>query len=104
MKMELPEIPPDQRTPLVDALLAIIHQLLDRVRQLEETVQQLRDENAILKGQKPRPQIKPSRLETSKPTSRPKGEKRPDSQKCSRRDRPILEPEEVVLLLPDPPP
>ena len=55
----LPAIPPEQRTPLVEALLAIIHAQQDRIGQLEETVQQLRDEIAILKGQKPRPQIAP---------------------------------------------
>jgi hypothetical protein len=64
MQLELPEIPPEQRTPLVDSLLAVIRQLLDRVQQLEETSQQLRDENALLKGQKPRPTIRPSRLES----------------------------------------
>src|SRR5205807_5348202 len=62
MKMELPEVRPEERTPLVESLLAIIRQLLDRVEQLEETVQQVRDENALLKGQKPRPKISPSRL------------------------------------------
>jgi len=56
MKIELPEIRPEERTPLVEALLAIIQFLLDRNQQLEETVLQLRDEIAILKGQKPRPQ------------------------------------------------
>jgi len=35
----------------------------------KETVQQLRDEIAILKGQKPRPQIAPSRLEQPAPRS-----------------------------------
>ena len=59
MKMELPEIRPEERTPLVEALLAIIRALLDRNQQLEELVVQLRDEIAILKGQKPRPKIKP---------------------------------------------
>jgi Transposase IS66 family len=65
--MELPEIRPEERTPVVEALLGIIQQLLDHVGQLEVTVQQLRDENARLKGQKPRPDIKPSVLEASKP-------------------------------------
>jgi hypothetical protein len=64
MKLELPEIPPAERTPLVEALLGIIRQVLDRVHELEVTNQELRDEIAKLKGQKPRPDIKPSVLET----------------------------------------
>jgi hypothetical protein len=82
MKMELPEIRPEERTPLVETLLEIIRQLLDRVGQLEETNQQLRDEIAKLKGQKPRPDIKPSLLEGTQPkTERPEGGKRPGSAK-----------------------
>ncbi len=89
MKMELPEIRPEERTPLVEALLGIIRELLDRNRQLEETVQQLRDEIAVLKGQKPRPNIKPSRLESDTPpsqseTSQKKEGKRPGSEKRSK--------------------
>jgi len=71
MQLELPDIPPEQRTPLVDSLLALIRQLLDRVAQLEEAGQQLRDENALLKGQKPRPTIRPSRLESPPPPPPP---------------------------------
>jgi Transposase IS66 family len=82
MKIELPEILPEERTPLVQGLLGIIRQLLDRVGQLEETVQQLRDEIAHLKGQKPRPDIKPSVLEVTKPKAEEKqGGKRPGSAK-----------------------
>ncbi len=82
MKLELPEIRAEDRTPLVEALLGIIRQLLDRVGQLEETVQRLRDEIAVLKGQKPRPDIKPSVLEATPPqTAGPDGGKRPGSAK-----------------------
>jgi hypothetical protein len=82
MKLELPDIPADERTPLVEALLAIIRVQQDRIQQLEETVQQLRDEIALLKGQKPRPDIKPSILEVPQPkTSGPEGGKRPGSAK-----------------------
>jgi hypothetical protein len=82
MKIELPEIRPEERTPLVEGLLGIIRQLLDRMGQLEETVLQLRDELAILKGQKPRPDIKPSLLEAPKSKTPPNpGGKRPGSAK-----------------------
>ena len=50
MRIELPEIRPEEHTPLVDSLLAVVGQLLDRVRQLEETNQQLRDEVARFEG------------------------------------------------------
>ncbi len=63
MKMELPEIGPDERTPLVETLLGLMRQLMDRVAELERVNQELRDENARLKGQKERPDIKPSILE-----------------------------------------
>lgn len=53
---KIPEIPEAERTPLVVALLEII-----RIQQ--EQIQELRDEIARLKGQKPRPRIKPSKLE-----------------------------------------
>jgi hypothetical protein len=62
MKVELPEIRPEERTPLVEALLAVLRQVLDHVGELEATNQQLRDEIAVLKGQKPRPQLRPSTL------------------------------------------
>jgi Transposase IS66 family len=82
MKMELPDIPAEERSPLVESLLAIIRVQQDRIEQLEEMVQQLRDEIARLKGQKPRPDIKPSRLESTKPkTEGQEGGKRPGSAK-----------------------
>ncbi len=81
MKIEFPEIRPEERTPLVEALLTIMRQLADRVAELEQTNQQLRDEIARLKGQKPRPDIKPSVLESAPKTERKQGDKRPGSAK-----------------------
>jgi hypothetical protein len=69
MKVSLPDLLPEQRTPAVEALLDVVRQLLDRVHELEETNQQLRDEIAILKGQKPRPQIRPGILHLPSPTA-----------------------------------
>src|SRR5260370_105313 len=85
MKLQLPAIPEAERTPLVEALVAIIDAQQQRIQQLEETVQLLRDEIAILKGQKPRPDIKPSQLETPPPKP-PSAEatKRPGSAKRSK--------------------
>ena len=37
MKVELPEIRPAERTPLVETLLGIIRQYMDRVAELAET-------------------------------------------------------------------
>ena len=81
--MELPEIPAQERTPLVEALLGIIRQLLDRVQRLEQINQQLCDEIARLKGQKPRPDIKPSRLETPSKSAREKKSRSSGSAKPS---------------------
>jgi len=53
---KLPDVPEEQRTELVGTLLEVI-----RIQQ--EDIQQLRDEIARLKGQKPKATIKPSKLE-----------------------------------------
>ena len=53
-----PKIPKEQITPLVAELLELIQLQMDEI-------QFLRDEIARLKAQKPRPNIKPSRLENS---------------------------------------
>jgi transposase IS66 family protein len=82
MTLKLPDIPAAERTPLVESLLAIIRVQQDRIQQLEQTVQQCRDEVALLKGQKPRPDIKPSVLEDRPPKTQGKeGGKRPGSAK-----------------------
>jgi hypothetical protein len=99
----LPDIPAEQRTPLVEALLAIVRAQQDRIRALEETVQQLRDEIAILKGQKPRPQIAPSRLEQPAPRlPLAEGQKRPGSQKRPKNAQLTIT-REIAIAFPDRP-
>ncbi len=100
MKLALPEVPPEQRTPLVDSLLALVQQLLDRVEQLEATNQRLQDEIAVLKGQKPRPTIRPSQLEATPPPPRPEGSPRPGSDKRSKNSQLTIT-EDVLVLLED---
>jgi hypothetical protein len=85
MKFQLPAIPDAERTPLVEALLAILDAQQQRLQQFAETVQQLRDEIAILKGEKPRPKIAPSQLEQPPPKPPPTpGQKRPGSEKRAK--------------------
>jgi hypothetical protein len=102
MKLELPEMRPEDHTPLVEALLALLRQLLDRVQHLEDANQQLRDENALLKGQTQRPKISPSQLETPPPPP-PTGSKRRGSRKRAK-TRELTIQDEVVLHPPDLPP
>ena len=73
---KIPPIPDEQRTPLVVALLEIIHMQ-------QRQIQELKDEIARLKGQKPKPKIKPSTLEKEpRGTSKKRiGARRPGSSK-----------------------
>jgi hypothetical protein len=64
----------EERTPIVTTLLEIIHLQ-------EEMIQQLRDEIAILKGQKPKPQIKPSQLEKGPKDKEGEGKKGDDGKR-----------------------
>jgi hypothetical protein len=95
MRNGLPEIAAEERTPLV-------LQLLEIIQQQQETIQQLRDEIAILKGLKPRPQIKPSQLEQPPRPPATEGDKRPGSAKRDKNAQLTIH-REVCLLVPDPP-
>src|SRR5713226_9099484 len=103
MDLDLPPIPDAERTPLVETLLGIIDLLHQRVQTLEETVQQLRDEIAVLKGQSPRPKIAPSQL--TKPIQLPTApdQKRPGSDKRAKKAS-FLTPLEVRIPFADRPP
>ena len=81
MNLDLPPISAAERTPLVESLLGIIDLLHQRVQTLEETVQRLRDEIAVLKGQSPRPKIAPSRLTQPTPPPTAPDQQRPGSAK-----------------------
>lgn len=93
----VPEIPEHERTPLVVELLEII-------ASQQEQIQQLKDEIARLKGQKPRPQIKPSQMEpgsTDRQAKKKKKRKRPGSRKRKKTRQleihriEVVEPEEI---------
>lgn len=102
MDLDLPRISDAERTPLVETLLGLIDLLYQRVHTLEDTVQQLRDEIAVLKGQSPRPKITPSHLTKPTPRSTPSNPKRsgPDPGATTAA---FLTPREVRLPFPDRP-
>lgn len=62
---QLPDISEEEQTPVVKALLALLEQYSTRIVFLEETVAGLKDEINILKGEKKRPDFKPSKLDKS---------------------------------------
>jgi len=62
-KYPLPPITEAERTPLVEVLLLIIEQQAQAIQKLEEDAQHLRDEVAVLKGEKKRPEFKASKLD-----------------------------------------
>jgi hypothetical protein len=60
----LPSIPEAERSPLVEQLLALVEHLLQENLRQAEFIQQLRDEIAVLKGEKGKPKFKPSGMDT----------------------------------------
>ena len=84
-------------------MLAIIDQQQQHIQRLEETVGNLRDEIALLKGEKPRPKIAPSRLQAPPPKPPPaSGDKRPGSSKRAKTAS-FLNPVLVKIPYPEPP-
>ena len=63
LPFQLPDPNQTERTPLVEQLLVMIAELLEQNRQQAETIQELRDEIAVLKGEKGKPRFKPSGME-----------------------------------------
>ncbi len=88
---KIEDIPENERTPLV--LL-----LIESLNALQEENQTLRDEIARLKGQKPKPNIKPSKLESRGKKRTKSGGKRPGSAK--RKKSQTLQIHNTVLIAP----
>ncbi len=107
-EIELPDIPEQEQTPVVKALLGIVEQLAVKVQRQEEEIQQLKDEVAILKGEKKRPKFKPSKLEQeagkddddkekeSNAGKRPGSSKRSKTPKLKIHEEKVIEPKEKV--------
>jgi Transposase IS66 family len=97
----LPPIPPDQRTPLVEALLGIIEVQAERIQRQEEQIELLKEEVRILKGLKKRPQFKPSGMEEQTEADEDsdqekKDTRRPGSDKRSKTAELVIHEEKII--------
>jgi hypothetical protein len=63
MGFEIPVISREELTPLVIELVSLIHGLLEQNQQQRNELQQMRDEVAVLKGEKAKPKFKPSKMD-----------------------------------------
>lgn len=100
-QFEIPLIPVEEATPLVKRLVGLIEILLEENRLLKETVQQMRDEIAVLKGEKGKPKFKASRLDKdagNKPSDRDDEEnkKRPGSNKRAKTAQLPIHNEQII--------
>jgi len=97
----LPEIPKEERTPLVETLLSLLEEAIKTIQKQAEDVAHLKDEIAILKGEKKRPKFKASKLDkkTGKDAaSNDPGNKskRPGSEKESKTSKLRIDHDEVI--------
>lgn len=73
-KIKIPKVPKEENTLIISQLLEVTEQQSVIIKLQGEEIQQLKDEIARLKGQKPKPKIRPSKLEKD-----PKDQKKKDS-------------------------
>jgi hypothetical protein len=103
MQIERPPILDAERASLVLRLLEIIDTQQQRLLSLEETVRQLREAIAMLKGQKPRPTIAPSQLPKLDQSPPPKGRQRRRGEKRSKKTSCRIIPVEKKIDFPNRP-
>jgi hypothetical protein len=97
-----PKISEDEKSPIVEQLVAFIEQQTSLIQQQAEQIQQLKDEIARLKNHPRKPDIKPSSLEKKKKDKtkrsegkRPGSKKRRKTKKLQIHKNRIIEPEQV---------
>jgi hypothetical protein len=91
----------DDPNPLMMELAGILGYQQEQITLQRETIQNLRDEIARLKGMKPKPSIKPSQLEKDRNSKKKKRrkKKRPGSSKRSKTSQLTIH--DTVILRPD---
>jgi hypothetical protein len=101
VKIKIPHIPEEEKTPIILQLREIVEQQSETIMLQAEEIQQLKDEIARLKGQKPKPKIRPSTLEKAPKDQEKKDSsaKRPGSHKRSKTAEIIIH--ETIPIAPD---
>ena len=76
----------------------IVSELIEYIKQQGEMIQDLKDEIAELKGQKPKPKITPSNLEkeTNKRKKKVRNKKRPGSKKKSKTKQLVIHEDKII--------
>ena len=97
--IEIPKIPPEQKSPVVSQLLGIIEQQSIHIQLLVEENQLLRDEIARLKNHKLKPRIPPSKLEKDFQKKEESDGKRPGSVKRNKTENLIIH--ETIPIAPE---
>ena len=95
----LPDIPEQDQTPVIKALLGLVEQLIERVQQQDEEIALLKDEVNILKGEKKRPTFKGSKLDKSTESnhsSPSSSRKRPGSRKKKKTQTLVIHEDKVI--------
>ncbi len=100
-KINMPAIPEEEMTPTVKALLNVLSQTINIIDQQSQEIQELRDEIARLKGNKPKPKISPSKMDgdINKKVNRSKNSNK--HKKGSRKKKKKLKADKTVILQPE---
>jgi hypothetical protein len=99
---DLPDVPEEQRTPLVDKLIEITSFQKEQLQLQKEIIQGLKDEIARLKGEKPKPKIKPSNLENKSNDKKKNDQGKKNSQRPgSKKKRKKLKIHKTTVVPPD---
>jgi len=86
----------DRENPTVILLLEFLEQQAEKILLLKEQVQQIRDENARLKKQKPKPKIKSSQMPKDPKDKDPSGKRPGSTKKKKTAQRKIHETERIA--------
>ena len=78
---KIPPIAAEEETPLVKSLVAMIDRLLEANQRQSGELQQMRDEIAVLKGEKGRPKFKSSKMDENTNNKDTPGDSDPDKKK-----------------------